>query len=68
MFCHQCGAEVSEGSKFCESCGAQVNQDFEYKYEEKQTGEKTHYTLAENQKNPSLAAIASLSCLVRAGL
>lgn len=59
MFCHQCGAEVSEGSKFCESCGAQVNQDFEYKYEEKQTGQKTHYTLSENQKNPTLAAIAS---------
>jgi TM2 domain-containing membrane protein YozV len=59
MFCHQCGAEVSEGSKFCESCGAQVNQDFEYKYEEKQTEQKTHYTLSENQKNPTLAAIAS---------
>lgn len=59
MFCHQCGAEVSEGSKFCESCGAQVNQDFEYKYEEKQSGQTTHYATSENQKNAGLAAIAS---------
>lgn len=59
MFCHQCGAEVSEGSKFCESCGAQVNQDFEYKYEEKQSGQTTQYATSENQKNAGLAAIAS---------
>jgi len=59
MFCHQCGAEVSEGSKFCESCGAQVNQDFEFKYEEKQTGQQSQYTGSENQKNAVLAAIAS---------
>ncbi|HOW06128.1 zinc-ribbon domain-containing protein [Methanospirillum hungatei] len=58
MFCHQCGAEVSEGSNFCESCGSRVNQDFEYKNEEKQTGQKTNYTLSENRKNPILAAIS----------